>query len=95
MFVGHSRDEQREEELYAAELYQLTVTRSLYKMRAAPERRSRRRSGIEFAQPRSIDVMSGIESQSSVDGESLGRRLRRERERRQIALAHKAHVGEI
>lgn len=39
--------------------------------------------------------MSAIESQSSVDGESLGRRLRRERERRQIALASIAENSKI
>ena len=39
--------------------------------------------------------MSAIESQISVDGESLGRRLRRERERRQIALASIAENSKI
>ena len=39
--------------------------------------------------------MSAIESSVSVDGESIGRRLRRERERRQIALASIAANSKI
>lgn len=57
--------------------------------------RSQAIGGNRICYAAGIERMSAIESPVSVDGESIGRRLRRERERRQIALASIAANSKI
>src|SRR5207244_428953 len=51
--------------------------------------------GIKLAQRRASTAMSALAPQPSVTDESFGRRLRRERERRQIALSSMAANSKI